>query len=81
MNENEVCVTYIHRVFCIVNEETGEVDRVLGGHELELDTAGPDGYIHDLAEASIPPLSADTERGRKAVEIAETHEWPAWDYS
>lgn len=76
----EVCVTYTHRVFCIVDEATGEVVRVLHGQELELDTEAKDGYLHDLGIDELPPIAADTERGQKAVEIAETQEWPAWDY-
>jgi hypothetical protein len=77
---SEVCVTYIHRVFCIVNEETGEIDRVLSGEDLALDEdSGEAVYDLDLDNAS-PAISLDSERGQKAVEIAETQEWPAWDF-
>lgn len=76
---SEVCVTYIHRVFCIVNEETGEIDRVLSGEDLTLDEdSGEAVYGLDLDNAS-PAIPLDSERGQKAVEIAETQEWPAWD--
>lgn len=80
MNKNEVCVTYIHRVFCIVNEETGEIDRVLSGEDLELDMEHREGYIHDLASDSVEAISPDSERGRNAVKIAENDEWPAWSF-
>lgn len=79
MNNNEVCVTYIQRVFCIVNDETGEIERVFADEELDYDTTSKDGYIHDLKTSGVLPIAADSERGRKAVEIADSTEWPAWD--
>jgi hypothetical protein len=77
---SEVCVTYIHRVFCIVNEETGGIDRVLSGEELELDTEHKEGYIHNLDSDSVEAISPDSERGRNAVKVAESDDWPAWSF-
>jgi hypothetical protein len=77
---SEVCVTYIQRVFCIVNDETGEIERVFAGDELDYDTTSRDGYIHDLKTTGLEPISPDSERGKKAVEIADRNDWPAWDF-
>jgi hypothetical protein len=78
---SEVCVTYIQRVFCIVNDETGEIERVFAGDELDYDTTSRDGYLHDLSASALTPIAADSERGKKAVEIADGQEWPAWDFA
>ena len=77
---SEVCVTYIQRVFCIVNEETGEIDRVLSGEDLTLDEDGGEAvYDLDLNNNS-PAIPVESERGKKAIEIAETQEWPVWSF-
>jgi hypothetical protein len=74
---SEVCVTYIHRVFCIVNEETGEIDRVLSGDDLTLDE-GSGKEVYDLDAAK--KVSRHSDRAKRAIEIAESADWPAWDY-
>lgn len=84
----EVSIAYIQRVFCIVEEDTGEVARVIADEALCLDENNHD-CLYDVSETGSPyqaeiehrdrhiPLYSD--RGKRAIEIAESVEWPAWD--
>ena len=73
---SEVCVTYTHRVFCIVDEETGEIDRVVSDENLTLDEgSGEEVYDLDKNERIV----RGTDRAERAIAIAESDEWPAWE--
>lgn len=84
----EVSITYTQQVFCIVDEATGEVVRVVADEALRLDESSRD-CLYDVSETGSPyqaeiehrdrHIPLDSDRGKRAIEIAESAHWPAWD--